>query len=81
MAKITLDKFMEDAPAVLEAFRLAHSAENAKNPKDFPMEFDEEMWWRQVGAYVLYIDVVGDLPQDMLKALNLDAEIGENNQD
>lgn len=69
MAKITLDEFIKNAPATLEAFRLAHIIENGKDPKEFPMEFDEEVWWRQVGAYVLYIDMIGDMSPDQLKKL------------
>ena len=59
---------------MLEAFKFATLTQHAKNPKDFPMDLAEHVWYKEVAAYVLYTDVYGDIPDDQIDALLGDSD-------
>lgn len=55
--QMTLDEFVQQAPLLAQAMREATLREHEKDPKNWPLERDPEDWCKELGAYLLYVDV------------------------
>lgn len=53
---MTLDEFLASMPAQAEAFRRS-TLEHAKTDDGFVLEREEIDWWREIAAYVEYVEV------------------------
>lgn len=57
LQRISLEDFLKLSPLTLEAFAHAQRLRHGENPSEFPLQRDEQDWWREVAAYVQYAEL------------------------
>lgn len=62
---MTIDQFIQSAPAQLLAFKYATQHQADTDPSGgFVNDRDELDWWREVAAYMMYVELLDLIPKE-----------------